>query len=76
METWRQINYELPASEYFVYRDDHASNRITRNAEQNLLVQPLPGGAGAELFIRQGTSLWNGAPAEIRDEKKQLRKRS
>ena len=20
METWRQINYELPASEYFVYR--------------------------------------------------------
>ena len=69
METWRQLNLELPAGECFIYRDDHTHDRRTRNSEKNLLVTPLPGGAGAANFLTQGTALWNSAPSTIRHEK-------
>jgi hypothetical protein len=68
LETWRQINLGFPTGDCFVFRNEHTSDRRTRNAEKNLLVTPSPGGAGMANFLTQGSSLWNMAPAAFRHE--------
>ena len=69
MDVWRQINFHLPAAEYFVPLENYViDGRVTRRTGKGLLASIPCDESGAARFFQQGAMLWNLAPQNLRDE--------